>query len=119
MKRSYLNAAFSFAIALGISSLHAGDNKAPVTENGTATEEEESSAKNSIELAIGGVNIGGDDAQFKQEHRISGDWFGGIQDLHYESSVGQGTLTIRGHSIFRTGGHKCGSDFTRTGGGYV
>src|SRR5256714_3134145 len=119
MKRSYLNAAFSFAIALGISSLHAGDNKAPVTENGTATEEEESSAKNSIELEIGGVNIGGDDAQFKQEHRISGDWFGGIEDLHYESSVGKGTLTIHGHSIFATGDHNSPIEFTQTGSGFV
>src|SRR5205085_672724 len=69
--------------------------------------------------AIGGVNIGGDDAQFKQEHRISGDWFGGIEDLHYESSVRKGTLTIDGHSIFDTGDHNWRIDFTQTGVGYV
>jgi hypothetical protein len=119
MKRFCLNVAFSLAIALGISSLRAGDNKAPVTENGAATEEEESSAKNWIELAIGGVNIGGDDAQFKQEHRMSGDVFGGIQDLHYEATMGKGTLTIDGHAIFDTSDFDWKIDFTQPGVGYV
>src|SRR5256885_5970475 len=119
MKRAYLNVACSLAIALGISSLRAGDNKAAVNENGTATEEGESSAKNWIELGIGGVNIGGDDAQFKQEHRKSGDVFGGIQDLHYEATMGKGTLTIDGHAIFDTSDYDWKIDFTQPGVGYV
>ncbi|HEX8897123.1 MAG TPA: hypothetical protein VF751_00370 [Chthoniobacterales bacterium] len=119
MKRHFLSVAFSFAVALGISSLRAGDNKAPVNENGTATEEEESSAKNWIELGIGGINIAGDDAQFKQEHRMSGDWFGGIQDLHYEASMGKGTLTIDGRAIFSNRDYDWKIDFTQPGVGYV
>jgi hypothetical protein len=118
MKRSCLKAVFSLAIVLGISNLRAGDNKATVTENGTATEEE-SSAKNWIELGIGGVNISGDDAQFKQEHRMSGDYFGGIQDLHYEATMGKGTLTIDGHAIFDTRDYDWKIDFTQPGVGYV
>jgi len=69
MKVSYLNAAFSLAIALGISSLRAGDNKAVVTDS--TTKEEESTATNWIELTIWGLNVAGDAAQFKQEHHTS------------------------------------------------
>src|SRR5437763_9357703 len=120
MKRSYFNIAFSFAIALGISSLHAGDNKAPVTDNGTATEEEESSAKNWIELTIGGVNIAGDDAQFKQEHRISGDVFGGIESMHIERELGKNaTLTIDGRAIFDNHDYDVKIDLTFPKIGYI
>ena len=118
MKRLCLTATLALAIALGISSLRAGDNKAAVTENGTATEEE-SSAKNWIELGIGGVNIGGDDAQFKQEHHLSGDVFGGIQDLHYEATMGKGTLTIDGRAIFDAHDYDWKVDFTQPGVGYM
>src|SRR5436305_5373686 len=118
MKRFYLKAACALAIALGISSLRAGDNKAAVST--AATEEEESSAKNWIELGIGGVNIGGDDAQFKQEHRASGDIFGGIQDLHFEQAVGKkGQLTVDGHAIFDNHDYDVKIDFTYQGVGYI
>src|SRR2546423_5366893 len=119
MKRTCLNVACSLATALGISSLRAGDNKATVNENGTATEEGESSAKNWIELGIGGVNIGGDDAQFKQEHRKSGDVFGGIQDLHYEATMGKGTLIIDGRAMCDNSDYDWKIDFTQPGVGYV
>jgi hypothetical protein len=56
--------ALASAAAFGIYPVRAGETK--VTENGTTTVEEETPAKNWIELGIGGVNIGGDDAQFKQ-----------------------------------------------------
>ena len=97
------------------SAVRAGDNKAPVTE--TATEEE--APKNWIELGIGGLNISGDDAQFKQEHHMSGDVFGGIQDLHYEKEMGKGTLTIDGHAIFDTHDYDVKIDFTQQGVGYI
>lgn len=100
-KSSWLTTAvFCCAFALGAYSVRAGDNKATVTENGTAKEEEDTT-KNWIELGIGGVNVAGDDAQFKQEHRMSGDVFGGIQDMHIEREIGKkGTLTVDGHAIF-------------------
>src|SRR2546423_10525048 len=97
MKRPFLHAAFSLAIVLGFSSVRAGDNKAAVTENGTAVEEE--TPKNWIELGIGGLNIAGDDAQFKQEHRMSGEIFGGFEAMNLEREIGKGTLTIDGHAI--------------------
>ena len=115
MKRSFLSATFSLAILFTISSLRAGDNKAAVNENGAAVEEE--APKNWIELGIGGLNIAGDDAQFKQEHRMSGDIFGGIQDMHLERAIGKGTLTIDGHAIFDNHDYdvKVDLDFPRVG----
>src|ERR1700726_2966972 len=64
-----------------------------------ATTDEETEYKNWIELGIGGLIINGDAAQFKQEHRMSGDVFGGIQDLHFEQTVGKNALfSIDGHA---------------------
>jgi len=120
MKRTCLNVACSLAIALGISSVRAGDNKAPVTDNGTTkAAEEESSATNWIELTIGGINVAGDDAQFKQAHHTSGDVFGGISDLHYEKTMDKGTLTIDGHGLLELHDFDATISFTQTGVGYV
>jgi hypothetical protein len=99
-------------------SLHAGETK--VNENGTAIEEETAAGKNWIELGIGGVNIAGDDAQFKQEHRMSGDVFGGIEDLHFEQAIGKkGQLTVDGHAIFDNHDYEVKIDFTYQGVGYI
>lgn len=66
-----------------------------------AAAEPEPEYKNWIELGIGGLITNGDTAQFNQEHRISGDVYGGIQDLHYEQTLGKETqLTVDGHAIF-------------------
>ncbi|PYI91751.1 MAG: hypothetical protein DME97_12725 [Verrucomicrobia bacterium] len=99
-------------------SLRAGETK--VTENGTAVEEETAAGKNWIELAIGGVNIAGDDAQFKQEHRMSGDVFGGINDLHLEQAIGKkGQLTIDGHATFDNHDYDVKIDLTVPNVGYI
>jgi hypothetical protein len=80
--------------------LHAGETSdgktAPVT-----TAEPEPEYKNWIEFGIGGLIVHGDEAQFKQQHGISGDIFGGISDLHFEHAVGEkGLFTVDGHAIF-------------------
>jgi hypothetical protein len=109
--------ALACAAAWGTYPVRAGETK--VTENGAAVEEE-TSAKNWIELGIGGTNIAGDDAQFKQEHRTSGDLFGGIQDLHFEQAVGKkGQLTVDGHAIFDNHDYDVKIDFTYQGVGYI
>jgi hypothetical protein len=88
--------------------------------NGTTkAAEEESSATNWIELTIGGLNISGDEAQFKQEHHASGDWFGGISDLHYEKTMDKGTLTIDGHGLLQTHDYDVTINFTQTDVGYI
>ena len=105
-------------MTFGICSLPAGESK--TTENGTATEEEAPEYKNWIELGIGGVNIAGDDAQFKQAHRISGDVFGGIEDMHFEQAIGKkGQLTVDGRAIFDNHDYDVKADLTFQGVGYV
>src|SRR6478752_1574520 len=101
------------ALWLATPMLWAGDNKAAVTET------EEEVPKNWIELGLVGLNISGDDAQFKQEHHMSGDVFGGISDLHYEKEMGKGTLTIDGHALFEAHDFDVKIDFTQPGVGYV
>ncbi len=82
--------------AFALQPLFAGD-----VSKETTTTEEEPVYNNWINLLIGGVSINGDEAQFKQEHRISGDIFGGIDDMHFEHSLGKDVnLTFDGHAIF-------------------
>lgn len=65
------------------------------------TAEEEPADKNWIEFGIGGLIIHGDEAQYSQEHRQSGPVYGGIQDLHFEQTVGKNAqFTIDGHALF-------------------
>lgn len=82
--------------------LHAGDTVPKINADGQAIPSEETDSYNNwIELGLGGVIINGDAAQFKQEHRASGDLFGGVQDLHYEQKVGKkGQFSLDAHAIF-------------------
>src|SRR5580765_8035777 len=83
------------AALLTTCSVYAGDSK----ETPTTTEEPE--YKNWIELGIGGLIIHGDEAQFKQEHGKSGDVFGGIEDMHFEQTMGKnGLFSVDAHAIF-------------------
>src|SRR4051812_42712799 len=117
MKRAILIAGISALIASGLTvPVRAGETK--VDENGAATAEE-SSATNWIELTIGGLNVSKDDAQFKQQHGISGDVFGGISDLHYEKTMDKGTLTIDGHALVELHDYNLTVNFTQTDVGYV
>jgi hypothetical protein len=104
--------------------------RAGVTADGTATPDGKSALpgateqtpqyNNWIEIGIGGNIINGDEAQFKQEHRISGDVFGGITDLHLERTLGKNTtLTIDGHGIFDNHDYDVTVDLSQTGLGYI
>jgi hypothetical protein len=99
--------------------------QAGVDANGTATpekvtEEEAPEGKNWIEVGVGGLITNGDAAQFKQEHRISGGVFGGIQDLHYEQAVGKkGQLSIDGHAIADNHDYDVKVELSQPGLGYI
>ena len=102
-----------------------------VTADGTATPDGKSTAtatteaqpeeaKNWIEIGIGGLIIHGDAAQFKQEHRMSGDVYGGIQDFHFERTLGKNTsLTVDGHAIFDNHDYDVKIDLSQPGLGYI
>ncbi|MFZ1221238.1 MAG: hypothetical protein WAO00_18255 [Chthoniobacterales bacterium] len=116
MKRS-ITAGLIALVGLGFApAVRAGEAK--VTENG-ATVAEETTPKNWIELAIGGISLTGDEAQFKQEHRMSGDIFGGIEDLHYEREIGKATFVIDARAIFDNHDYNVKLDYTMPGVGYI
>jgi len=107
---------FVCATFFGAYPLRAGET-ADAKSTPAATEEPE--PKNWIELGIGGLIINGDAAQFKQQHGMTGDVFGGIQDLHYEETMGKGTLTVDGHAILNNDDYDFKIDFTQQGVGYI
>ena len=77
--------------------------------------------KNWIEIGIGGVITDGDRAQFEQEHHRPGDEvFGGIQDLHYEQTIGKDVqLTLDGHAIFDTNDYGIVLELSKPKLGYI
>jgi hypothetical protein len=100
--------------------LRAGETSDAKSTTPASTEEESPDYKNWIELGIGGLSINGDAAQFKQEHRMSGDVFGGIQDLHYEQTVGKkGQFSIDGHAIFDNHDYDVKVELSQPGLGYI
>ena len=108
------------ATLLGPYSLRAGETSDAKSTTPPATEEESPDYKNWIELGIGGLHTSGDAAQFKQEHRISGDIFGGIEDLHYETAVGKkGQFSIDGHAIFDNDDYDVKLELSQPGLGYI
>jgi hypothetical protein len=100
--------------------MRAGETPDAKSTPSVSTEEESPDYKNWIELGIGGLSINGDAAQFKQEHRMSGDVFGGIQDLHYEQTVGKnGQFSIDGHAIFDNHDYDVKMELSQPGLGYI
>ncbi len=94
-----------------------GDGKSTTA---ATTEEQTEEYKNWIELGIGGLIINGDAAQFKQEHRMSGDVFGGIQDLHFEQAVGKdGLFSIDGHAIWDNNDYDVKLELSKPKVGYI
>lgn len=96
----------------------ASDGKS--TAGATTTEEQTPDYKNWIELGVGGLIINGDAAQFKQEHRMSGDVFGGIEDMHWEQTVGKnGLFSIDGRAIFDNDDYNIKVELSQPGLGYI
>jgi hypothetical protein len=93
-----LGCAGIFALA----SARGGDTSDNKSTTAATTEEQPEEYKNWIELGIGGVITSGDKAQFEQQHWLPGDQpYGGIQDLHFEGSLGKdGLFSVDGHGIW-------------------
>jgi hypothetical protein len=99
------NSARRFVVLICAGAFAASALRAGETTDGkavTTATEEAPEYKNWIELGIGGVITNGDRAQFEQEHRLPGDQpYGGIQDLHFEQTVGKnGLFSIDGHALW-------------------
>ena len=100
VQRAGFVALFLSALVFVPNSLRAGETPAARRRRKKSL----TSLKNWIEFGIGGVITDGDRAQFEQEHHRPGDEvFGGIQDLHYEQTIGKDVqLVLDGHAIFDT-----------------
>jgi hypothetical protein len=101
-----------------------------VNADGTATPDDKSTApaeaqpeeyNNWIEFGLGGVIVKGDERQFEQEHRIPAEQvFGGIQDLHFEQSIGKDVqLLLDGHALFDSNDYGLRLRLTKAKLGYI
>ena len=112
--------AFFACLCLTSYRLRAGETSSDKETSANTTTEEEPEYKNWVNLGIGGVAIDGDAAQFKQEHRISGAIFGGIEDMHYEHAIGKDVLfSMDGRAIFDNDDYNVKLELSKTGLGYV
>lgn len=56
---------------------------------------------NSVTVGVGSVFSSGDDAQAQRQLQLPASVYGGLEELHYEQSIGKkGLLKLDGHSIF-------------------
>ena len=117
---TYLAGLFAVCLCPGIVTTVRSDGTDSKSAS-TAAEEQPEGDKNWIELGLGGVILDGDRAQFEQEHRLPGNQlFGGIEDLHYEHTLGSDTqLVLDGHAIFDSNDYKLRLNLSKQELGYV
>lgn len=106
---------------LGASTLLAGSDTAPDGKSAAQPAQEDTDYSNWVNLTLGGMVLGGDQAQFRQQnHTSSGPVFGGIEDMHYEKTLGKNTqLTIDGHAIFDNSDYKIKLGLSKPDLGYI
>jgi hypothetical protein len=112
-----LGCAGIFALA----SARGGDTSDNKSTTAATTEEQPEEYKNWIELGIGGVITSGDKAQFEEQHWLPGDQpYGGIQDLHFEGTLGKdGLFSVDGHGIWDTNDYDIQIQLSKPKLGYI
>ncbi|MEI6073644.1 MAG: hypothetical protein WCS31_17810 [Verrucomicrobiae bacterium] len=96
-------------------SLLAGDAQKIVTP----PVEEEPVFTNWINMSIGGLIMKGEQAQFQAQHPIRGPIFGGIDDMHLETTLGKAMVTLDGHAIFAENDYKVKLEISLPDVGYI
>jgi hypothetical protein len=106
---------------LALASARGGDTSDGKSTTAATTEEQTEEYKNWIELGIGGVITSGDRAQFEEQHWLPGDQpYGGIQDLHFEGSLGKdGLFSVDGHGIWDTNDYDITVQLSKPKLGYI
>ncbi len=57
--------------------------------------------RNWLDVSVGGLSVGGDEAQFMRRHGYQGKAFIGVEDFHWEQDVGKkGMFQINGRGLF-------------------
>lgn len=75
--------------------------QAGVSEPAPVLEEEAAELPaNWMDITVGGTFIGGDKAAFQRRVGQDGDFYGGISDMHLESTIDDLTWTLDGHAMF-------------------
>ncbi len=85
----------------------------------TFAQAEESVANNSIDLAVGGVLNGGDQAALQKRLGQDGDFYGGLRNLHMEGSKGDVNLTLDGHALIGNSDYEFIVEAVKEGLGYA
>jgi len=113
------------ALCGAFSSVSAAETNAPAAKPPAQLTPEQlfeggaTSYNNWIDISAGGFINSGNNAQFQQNHRTSGNAFGGIEDLHYEKEISKGTtLSLDGRSILDNHDYGFGFGITREKFGY-
>lgn len=76
--------------------------------------------KNWIEVGTGGLILNGDEGKFKHQHSMSGDVFGGIEDMHIQQDIGKnGLFVVDGRAIFDTKDYNLKMELSQTDLGYI
>ena len=105
------------------SSLLAGDAASTGSKNDrndVTQQEQPEDFSNWINLSLGGIVVGGDKAQFRQEHHEASQVYGGIEDMHYEHAIGKkGMLKLDAHAIFDNDDYKVQLELSEQGLGYI
>lgn len=75
---------------------------------------------NWISVSAGGVDVSGDNAAFLQRHGLKRDFFGGIEDFHFERDVGNNSLlVIEGRGLIDNNDYRFTLDFTNEDKGFI
>jgi hypothetical protein len=112
-----LGAVFLCATMLGSYSLVAGETATP--SKSVLEPAQEETYNNWVDLSLGGLIVHGDQAQFSQEHRVTGDVFGGVEDMHIERTVGKAQLTLDGRAIFDQSDYMVKLELSQANVGYI
>ena len=96
----------------------AGSDKKSAVEK--KPDEKAADYNNWIDLSVGGAITSGDKARFQQRHDLPAGPFGGVEDFHYEKSVGKkGLFQLDGRGIFDNHNYSLKLDLTDPDKGYV
>jgi hypothetical protein len=86
----------------------------------TSTASEETDYKNWVNLTIGGVSVSGNEAQFSHDHGKTSGIYGGIEDSHFEQSVGKrGLFTLDARAIWDDHDYKIRMELSQPDVGYI
>ncbi|MHB8519460.1 MAG: porin family protein [Limisphaerales bacterium] len=96
-----------------------GDDKKPAVEK--KSDEKAAEYNNWVDMSVGGAVAEGDKAQFQRRYGLpQGSPFGGIEDFHWEKSVGKkGVFQIDGRGIFDNHDYSLKLDLSNPDQGYV